>query len=316
MKKPLVATIATAFLASLLFLAIAGSGLGFLFIFLPCIPFFLLGFAFSPRLILQAGLISSLLISILTGNLIASILFFMAFAIPCWFSSRLLSWHYDIKLGDNQPILRLWYPVGLVILDLAVYACAVLAIATAFYATQEINLPQLLAADIKEQINLMQKQYDMAIDIVPQSLSFMLCGFFAWLWVIAVWAHAWIANYALNKQKITNRPSLAIHPFPIPNWLLTLMSICALASLIGGESMRFLGKSSLIILLLPYFFQGAALLNLSTQKWVNQRFFLFFVYFSIATLFWPAFILSGIGLFNHIKILNKHLSSGGNSPIS
>jgi len=316
MKNPTIATIAAAFLASLLFLAVASSGLGFLFIFLPSIPFFLLGFAFPHKLVLQAGLISSLLIATLTGNPIAATLFFGAFSIPCWLVVRLLSRHYDIKLGDNQPILRLWYPVGLVILDLAVYACAILALVTAFYATQEINLPKLLSADIQEQINLMQKEYAVDLKVVASDLSFMLCGFFAWLWVIALWTHAWVANFALNKQKITNRPSLAIYPFPIPNWVLTLMSICALASLIGGESISFLGKASLIILLLPYFFQGAALLRLSTEKWPNQRFFLFFVYFAIATLFWPAFIISGIGLFNHIKILNKHLSSGGNSPIS
>jgi hypothetical protein len=94
------------------------------------------------------------------------------------------------------------------------------------------------------------------------------------------------------------------------------MGICALASLIGGESMMFLGRACLIILLLPYFFLGLSLVHFSTLSWPNRRFFLFFVYLLILALLWPAFVLSGAGLWHQLKTLNKHLPPGGTSSRS
>ena len=316
MQNPLAIAITVALLASVLFLAVLASGLGLVFIFLPSLPLFVVGLAKSPKMALQAGALASLPIILVTGSPLLAIIFFYAFAIPCWFMSRLLRQHYDLHMGEKMPILRLWYPAGLTTLYLAIYGCSILAIVTAFFATQETNLPQHLASSVQAQIAAMQKEYNVELNVAPADISFMVFGFFVWLWAIALWAHAWLANFVLVKKKMAVRPSLAITPFPMPNWLLSLMGICALASLIGGESMRFLGKASLIILLMPYFFQGAALLHLATQKWSNQRFFLFFVYFAIALLFWPAFVLSGIGLWQHVKMLNKSLSNGGNSHIS
>ncbi len=81
--------------------------------------------------------------------------------------------------------------------------------------------------------------------------------------------------------------------FAMPGWMLALLAICALASLIGSESMSFLGKSTLISLMLPYFFLGAALLQETSKTWPSRRFFLFFIYFIIFAQFWPALILAG-----------------------
>lgn len=321
MKNPLAITVVTALLASVLFLLVFSLGMGFLFMFLPTLPLFIVGFGKSSKIALDAGMLASFIIAVLTGGFSAPVMFFIAFAVPCWAICFLLRHHYDIQIKDQNSsnkttILQLWYPVGLVVMYLAIYACVFLAIITALMATQEANLPQLMAAQIQAEINNIQKDYDMALDISPSSLSFMLCGFFAWLWVVFLYAHAWVANYALIKKSLAVRPTLMVTPFFIPHWFLTLLGICAIASMIGGESMRFLAKSSLIILMLPYFFQGIGILHIGTMRWANRRIFLFFVYFSIVTLFWPAFILAGIGLWHHVKLLNKLLSLNGKSSKS
>ena len=308
MHNPLNRTILAAIISSFLFLAVVGANLGFVLIFLPTIPLFLLGFTeFSKSTrVLQAGVIASALIALFTGNLLLGLCFYYIFPTSCWLMSCFLVWHYDIQLSDKDfPILRVYFPVGDIITYLAVYGCTTLALITAFYATEPANLPHLLATNIQTQIDAMQKEYNMDLDVSANNLSFMLCGFVVWFWAIALFAHAWIANFILIKNNMSQRPSLAITPFAMPNWLLTLIGICALASLIGGESMRFLGKSSMIILLLPYFFQGIAMLHFYTHKWQNQKVFLFFVYFSIAILFWPALVLSGLGLWQHIRFLHK-----------
>ncbi len=315
MSKQLSFTLITAALASLLFFL--GTSLGFLFMFLPTLPLFSAGLGKSPKVALEAAAIATLPIALLTSSISAPAIFMLVYALPCVLISHLLLLHRDIQLGDGMPTLRFWYPAGLVIISLAVYACVMLAITTALFATQETNLPNLLAQTISEEIKTIQKDMGITLEQVsPSYIAFMLCGFLAWLWTIVIYAHAWAANSSLARKKIAPRPSIAIHPFPMPNWLLSLMGICALASLIGGESMQFLGKASFIILLLPYFFQGAAILHLTTLKWQNRWLLLGAIYLSIVALFWPAFILAGVGLWQHAKILNKHLSIGGNSSTS
>jgi hypothetical protein len=100
---------------------------------------------------------------------------------------------------------------------------------------------------------------------------------------------------------------MALQAFEIPSWMLTLLAISALATLIGSPSMAFLGKSTLLTLMLPYFFLGCTLMHRACKTWPNSRFFLFFVYFLAFTQFWPVLILAAVGLWYQIK----GLSGGG-----
>lgn len=316
MQNQTATAVTAALIASVLFLMVLGTGLGVVFFFVATIPLFFVGLSGKLTACLQACSLASIPIAIVTASPSITFVFLAFLAAPTWMICHFLTKHFDLKIGEQLPILRLWYPAGLVTMHLAIYACAVLAVITTIFATGETNLPQYLDASIKTQITTMKQEYNIEFESLPSNFSFMLCGFMAWLWAALLWFQAWTANLALIHKKMAARPSLAITPFPMPAWLLTLMGICALASLIGGESMRFLGKASLIILLLPYFFQGLAFIHVSTHKWAGRSVFLFFIYLSVAIFFWPAFALAGIGLWQHIKMLNKNLSNGGKSSTS
>jgi len=234
------------------------------------------------------------------------------FALPCWYICDAALRYYDIKLKPDLPSLRLWYPIVLITMYLAIYSCVLLAIITAVFATQDVNLPQQLIQIAQNAIADLSKNYATIVEVSPEFLSFIMCGTLVWIWGALLLGHAWFMNSRLVKKNLAKRPNFVITPFFMPHWLLTLIGICALASLIGGESMRFLGKTSLIILLFPYFFQGIAMLHISTQNWPTRRVFIFFFYFIMIILFWPALIVAGAALWHHIKILNKHLSSSRN----
>ena len=303
----------TALLSSGLCLLVFGLQLGFLFMFLPTLPLFSTGLTQNPRMVAYASAVALLPITLL-ADAATSIFFIFAFAGPCWYfcytarKSRTLT--FSEMPGTH---LRIWFPIGITITHLAVYACALLALTTAFYAMQPTNLPQLITQDVAEELSKLEKLYDAPLIISASQISFLICALTTWMWASMLWMHAWAANRALLKRKIARRPNMAVTPFPIPNWLLSLLGICALAALIGGESMQFLGRACVIMLLLPYAFQGAALLHFGTLAWPNRRFFLFFTYLSIAMFIWPVLFLSAVGLGHHLKILNKHLSAGGTS---
>lgn len=315
-QKQITTVIITALLSAALFLVVLIAQLDFIFMFISTLPLFSLGLGKNPKMALEAGAIATLPIALLTHNLFMPALFFCVFTLPCAYICYMLLRYQDIKFADNLPVVRLWYPVGMVGLDLAVYGCAALAVITAFFATQDTNLPQTIMQIIQGEITEMSKRYEIDLQITINNLAFMLCGFLAWIWAIALLAHAWVANSALAKKNLAKRVNISVTPFLMPHWVLSLMGICALASLIGGESMRFLGKTCLLTLLMPYFLQGASILHIYTRNWPNRRLFLFFVYAATLLLLWPALLLAGTGIWNHIKILNKHLSSGGSSSKS
>lgn len=317
MSKQQISTILlTALLSASIFLIIVSANLDFIFMFLSTIPLFSVGLAKEPKMTLQAGALATIPIALVTRDILPVALYFLAFALPCWYICYMALRYYDIKLSSTLPTIRLWYPIGLITVYLALYGCVLLAIATAIFATQEANLPQLLTKGLENEFSILSKDYDINFDHAIKNISFILCGLSIWIWSSFMIGYAWLINRNLVKKNLAKRPNITITTFPIPHWLITLMGICALASLIGGESMSFLGKSSLIILLIPYFFQGMAMLSTSFKGLTNKPFFIFIFYFIIILLFWPAMMIAGIGLWNHIKTLNKHLSSNGSSSRS
>lgn len=317
MSKQFPTIIFAALLSSLIFLIIVANNVDFILMFVATIPLFAIGLSTEPKSALQAGVLATIPIIMFGGsNLFPAALYFFVFALPCCYVCHMALRHYDIRLNATPLPLRLWYPAGLITVYLALYSCAVMAIATAIFATQEINFPQYISQIATEIITTLSKEYELTDSVSPNYLAFILCGSTAWLWCFFMFGYAWFVNYTLMRKNLAKRPGLSIGVFPIPHWLLTLMSICALASIIGGESMSFLGKSSLFILLIPYFFQGAAILNAGARKLDKNMFLLFIFYFIAIISFWPAMIIAGIGIWNHIKIFNKHLSSGGSSSRS
>ncbi len=313
MQKQIADILVTALLSGGVFMLVVLLKQDFIFMFLATLPLFSVGLAKNPQIVIKAGIVATVLITLLTSSIAISLLYILVFAAPSYYISNMTLRHYDIKLSSTFPTLRLWYPIGLIITNLAIYSSILLAAITAIFATQDTNLPQELIIIIQTMIESLSKDYEINVNIPASDIAFMISGFMAWIWGFLLISCAWIANSSLARINLAKRPNIIITPFPIPHWLLSLMAIWALASLIGGESMRFLGKASLIILLLPYFFQGMAMLHNHVKNWPNRLFFLITTYILMVVFIWPALLMIGAGLWQHIKTLNKHLSSGGTS---
>lgn len=305
MSKALIVSLIAGLLSAGLFLIIFGIGLGFIFMFLPTLPLLSLGLSRDASLTIISSATASVIIAAVAG-LPVGILFMLFLGFPCWYMvDRALRSH------NGQ-----WFPVGIIFLHLTIAACVAVAVVALYYHDVPGGLPAMVSKDIHEAFSDVDGEYAEVIDTLASQWSFLVFSITTWLWALALYAHGWLATRALNQKRQQLRPDFAIHPFPMPNWMFSLMAIAALASLIGSESMSFVGKSTLISLMLPYFLLGAQVMHSASQTWPSRRFFLFFIYFSIFAQFWPAMILSGVGLYTHIKSINKHLSGDGSSSKS
>lgn len=305
MKKPLAHAFIAGLLASGLFLFVFGLGLGFIFMFLPTLPLLALGLSKAPRLALYGAFFATALITMLT-DMAVGLLFLLFLGLPAWFLAR-----ESLRARSHGPVEE-WLPIGLILTQLTLYACAFVALLTLFYALQPESLPQVLSQNIQAAFADLKGSYGQIIDTLANEWSFLVFSIAIWLWGMTLYFHGWLAHRALAKKGIVRRPDFRLRPFMIPSWMLSLLAICALASLAGGESLRFLGKSTLISLMLPYFFAGAALMHETSKNWPSRGFFLFFIYFIIFAQFWPALFLSGVGLWVQIKGLSGEQTSSKN----
>lgn len=300
MHKELKTALLAGLLSSALFILVFGIGLGFVFMFLPTLPLFYTGLRIHARRARDAALFASCIIALLSG-VSAAVIYLFFLGLP---ASYICQRAMLVHRGKDGQVL--WYPIGSIMTQLCYWGCSLIAVITLFYWNHDGGMPAILADTIRSAFAELKGEYGDVIETLANNWSFLIFPVTLWLWAIMLYAHAWAVNKWLVKKGVQRRPDMAITPFPLASWLLSLLAICALASLTGSDSMRFLGKSSLVALMLPYFFMGGAYLKDSTINWPNHRFFLFFVYFMVFTQFWPALIVSGIGLWCQIK----HLSHG------
>lgn len=290
-----------------LFLVVFGLGLGFLFMFLPTLPLFLIGLRGDTNAALASMVIASVGVTIIAG-ISAAALYLILLGFPAWYiCMETLRTRKRHSAHSHE-----WLPIGTAFTHLTLFACGFLALVVAYYTKEPGGITAVLATSISATLTSLPAEFTDAVHKLSTSWSFLIFCVTLWMWALALYGHGWFAHRMLRKRNLSPRHDFSIHPFPMPQWMLGLLAIAALASLIDSDSMRFLGKSTLISLALPYFLAGIGLMHQSSHKWPNRRVLLFFIYFMVFSQFWPALIVAASGLWHQIK----HLSGGETSSSS
>lgn len=294
--------------SGLLYLLIYIVGLGFVFMFLPTLPIFAVGLTRGGRVANQAMLVACCIILLLISPA-SALIYLLLFGAPASYMARwALAAH--VPPSGGAP---LWFPIGMILTYLTLYALCFIGINVFWYAGEAGGLPTMVSQHINLSIQSIEQEYGSAMGEAAREISFLVFPVTIWLWGICLYAHGWFTNRQLARAGKAIRPDFAITPFSLPGWMLYLLAVSALASLIGSESMRFFGKTALIALMMPYFFQGMALMHLQSVQWPNRRFFLFFIYFVLLSQLWPALLVACLGLWEQLKTLNKRLPGSGSS---
>lgn len=313
MNSPLAQTLLAGAASALLSVVVFQLGLGFFFLLLPTIPLFWVGLSLPSKHVLEAGVFASLILMAVAGPGAAA-LHWLLLSLPCWYIS--FESTKRVKLGDYT----LWFPIGNAFTLITAFGCGFVLLLSLYYMTQPADLPTLLSTSLQERLAPLSKdlgpEFAEVFSALTHELSFIIIPVTFWMWMLSVLLYAWASNRLLIKAKRAIRPAFFITPFPLQNWLISLLIFSALAVLIGSPALAFAGKICFLMLLFPYFLQGCAMLHFSVMKSPNRMLLLTITYAILFIFMWPVLLFAGYALYQQLISLNKHLSTGGTSSRS
>ena len=286
-------------ISSTLFLALSSGAPGMVllayFVQLPLL-FVGLSLGLAASVIAAAG---AILVCSLIAGLVAAGMFALVQAVPAVVVVRqaLLSRRQDGKVE--------WYPLGLVLAQLA--ALAALGIATAFVLL--LGEPGGLQGVLGEFVgaalaDLGAVEAGTAASPELERWMFLFPGLMAASWLVMVVVNGVLAQALAVRLGWNRRPSAAFSELELPGWLWPAIGVAALLAVIGDGGIGFLGRALLIVLVVPYLFLGLAVIHALARRWPHRRLALGLFYLSVMLLGWPLLAVLLLGFvedFAHVR---------------
>jgi len=294
---------------------------GVLFMLLVPLPLFLSGLSMGPTAVIVSAATACLTLSVLIAAAAARVTESLAVGLADgagMFIGTAVTLGVPVVVLIRQALLSRtaddgtveWYPTGLLVMWLTGAGVLLLAFSMASlllfgagpsieatFTAQLADALRLVLPDVEE-----AKLQEAAAATAQIGLG---AGLDSWLMVIA--ANGILAQGVLGRFKRTLRPAPDITQLDLPNWLGLALAASALVALLASGDIGFLARSLVMLLLLPYFFAGLAVVHAACRN-RGARTFLLSIFYMILVLFaWPAVLVAGLGLLDQTIGLRRRL---------
>lgn len=266
------------------------------------LPIMLAGLTMGLAAALVAALTAAI-ISTLIAGLLPALIFLVALALPALWVVR------QALLSRQDQGSLVWYPPGAILAQLTVMA--VLALALAFFAFmgQPGGLPgaiEVMLIQAFEQLSAAagQPAPDAAL---LRSKAVFVPALVACSWLIMVVVNGVLAQAIGRRIGWARRPSLELSDLDLPVWLWPLMGLALLAALLGSTGLGLLGRSAMIVLIVPFGFLGLAVIHKFANRWSYRQLGLAAVYAGIIVFNWPILAVVVLGLVEDWAHLRRYM---------
>ena len=128
-----------------------------------------------------------------------------------------------------------------------------------------------------------------------------LPGFGAVAWIGLIAANGVLAQGALAGFGWARRPSPSLAVFAVPWWTLLPLAIAIAAATLGrdlprGEEIAFAGSNLVVILAMPFLFQGLGVLHALAARSSKRTWLLAGVYGAVLIFGWPIPLIVALGV--------------------
>jgi hypothetical protein len=198
-----------------------------------------------------------------------------------------------------------WYPSGRLLLwAIAFPAAAFLALYAAFIGADG-GLKGAIARLLGRMLEVLA---ELPIQKPPPELLAAIAEFFppmtALTWLAIVVGNGLAAQALARRLRRNVRPGFALAEFTLPRWLLAPLVPTLVLTFFPGDA-GFLGRTLAILLLVPYFFLGLALVHSFAARWRGRVGVLVAFYLALFFFGWPALLVAALGVANQLMGLRK-----------
>jgi hypothetical protein len=199
-----------------------------------------------------------------------------------------------------------WFPPGLLLAQLTTLAAGAILIAFVLFLNEPGGLEGAIEAFVT---SALQEFGALPEGVAPEfgGWIFVFPGLMATSWLVMIVVNAVLAQALAVKIGWNRRPSPDIIALELPWWLWPAIGLAVFLSLLGETGFGFLGRSLLMVLVVPYVFLGLAVLHALARKWAYPGLALAALYGSIVVLGWPLLVVLLLGLVEDWAGLRRRL---------
>jgi hypothetical protein len=203
-----------------------------------------------------------------------------------------------------------WYPAGPLVMWLTgvgLFLLAFTLISLLWFATGS-SLEAIFTGQLVEALRLVMPEVEapQVQEAAATAAQIGLgLGLDSWLMVIA--ANGILAQGVLGRFGRNLRPAPDLALLDLPHWLGLALAAAALVALLAPGDFGFLARSLLIVLLLPYFFLGLAVVHAACRNRGARTTMLIIFYLILVLFAWPAVLVAGLGLVDQTIGLRRRM---------
>jgi uncharacterized protein YybS (DUF2232 family) len=294
-------------LCALLYLSVmTGSTGAIFFTYLSQLPLFLVG--------LSLGWTSAAIACIVAAGAIAVGANFAAAGLFCALSAApvLILVHQGLQSrpGAHGGTVE-WYPPGRLLGWLTGYGLVLFGITLVAFLGSEGGVEGAARAYVEATLgNIAAGAADPRFDRIIQSFIRYFPAVVVTTWLVMVVINAALAQNVLTHFKRNRRPSLKFTDLELPGWMTTGLAVVLLVSLVPGR-IGVTGQNAAIIIVLPFFFLGLAVIHAVSHRFGARRLFLLAIYVILILFGWPIIVVAGLGIVEQWAHFRRRFAATG-----
>lgn len=306
MSRDILIALGAGLLSALFYLSVkTGSPGAFIFAYLSQLPLFAVGLSRGTVAGFVACAVATAVL-LVGANLTAAGLFLLLTVGPVALIVRLglLS-----RPGPTQGQME-WYPPGMILGWLTVYGLVMLVGTAIFFASTPGGIEAASRSYLETALAVLADPSDTHLADTISALARLFPSAVVNTWTLMVVVNAALAQGALTQFGHNRRPSPAFSEIELPRWLTIGILAAALGSLPSGQ-IGTVGQNALVVLALPFFFQGLAVIHALSGRMSARGMFLIVVYLILILFGWPAVLVTVIGLIEQWALLRRRFAAPG-----
>jgi hypothetical protein len=245
----------------------------------------------------------ALLINGVIAGAVATVIYGLIQALPALIVVR------QALLSRRQGEDLEWYPPGLLLAQLT--CLAGLGIGVVFLML--LDHPGGLQGAIEEflasalvEMGALEAESVSSSELGPW--MFLFPGLMATSWLVMIVLNAVLAQALAVRLGWNRRPSPDLTSLELPSWLWPALGAAALVALLGEHGWGFLGRSLVIVFVVPYVFLGLAVIHTLVRRWSHPSWLLAAVYGALVLLGWPILAVLLLGFVEDWAHLRRRLA--------